>query len=179
MSDLYVALLRGINVGKAKRVAMAELRALVEELGCRDVKTLLNSGNVVFATAKPAGIASRIQKAIASKLGVSARVTAISADELATIVRENPLGDVATDPSRLLVAVFADAKDRPKLVALAKQEWKPEAIAVGTRAAYLWMPDGVLQSRLAKALDKSLGDAVTSRNWTTVLKLAALAGART
>jgi uncharacterized protein (DUF1697 family) len=173
----HIALLRGINVGKAKRVAMADLRALVEGLGCTDVRTLLNSGNVVLATSKAAGIAARIEKAMASKLGVTARVTAISADELAKIVRENPLGDVATDPSRLLVAFLADAKDRGKLVALAKQEWKPEAIAVGTRAAYLWMPDGVIASRVAKALDKSLGDAVTSRNWTTVLKLAALAGA--
>ena len=172
----HVLLLRGINVGKAKRIAMADLRVLVEGLGCRDVKTLLNSGNVVCTTSKSDGLAARAQKAIASKLGVTARVTAISADELAEIVRDNPLLDVATDPSRLLVAFLADGKDRPKLVALAREDWKPEAVAVGARAAYLWMPDGVIESRLAKALDKSLGDAVTSRNWATVLKLAALAG---
>src|SRR5262245_11897777 len=171
-----IVLLRGINVGKAKRIAMADLRALIEGLGCRDVRTLLNSGNVVCTTSKPDGLAARVQKAIASKLDVTARVTGISADELAEVVRGNPLLDVATDPSRLLVAFLADPNDRPKLVALAKQDWKPEAVAVGARAAYLWMPDGVIESRVAKALDKSLGDAVTSRNWTTVLKLASLAG---
>lgn len=172
-----VLLLRGINVGKAKRIAMADLKALVESLGCRDVKTLLNSGNVVCSTSKPAGLAARVQKAMTAQLRVTARVTALSADELATIVRENPLLDVATDPSRLLVAVPADVADRAKLVALAKQEWKPEAMAVGSRAAYLWMPDGVIESRVAKALDKAMGDAVTSRNWATVLKLATLASA--
>jgi uncharacterized protein (DUF1697 family) len=177
MSGRHVLLLRGINVGKAKRVAMADLRALVASLGCTDVKTLLNSGNVVCTTSRPDGLAARVEKAMESKLGVTARVTAVSADELATIVRGNPLVDVATDPSRLLVAVLADAKDRPLLVALAKQgDWAPERMDVGKRCAYLWLPDGVIASRLAKALDKSLGDAVTSRNWTTVTKLAAMAG---
>ena len=174
-----VLLLRGINVGKANRVAMADLRALVASLGCTDVRTLLNSGNVVCTTAKPDGLAARVGKAMAGKLGVTARVTAISADDLASIVRRNPLADVATDPSRLLVTVLADAKDRPKLVALAKQDWAPERIEVGRRVAYLWLPDGVIASRLAKALDKSLGDAVTSRNWTTMTKLAALVVAQT
>jgi uncharacterized protein (DUF1697 family) len=175
----HVALLRGINVGKAKRIAMADLRALVESLGCREVATLLNSGNVVFTATKSDGLAARIQKAIAAKTGVTARVTVVSADELATIVRENSLLDVATDPSRLLVAFLADPADRPKLVALAKQDWKPEAMAVGSRAAYFWMPDGVADSRVAKALDKALGDATTSRNWSTITKLAALVGAQT
>ena len=172
----HVLLLRGINVGKAKRVAMADLRALVASLGCTDVKTLLNSGNVVCTTAKPDGLAARVEKAMTSKLGVTARVTAISADELAAIVGGHPLEGVATDPSRLLVAVLEDVKDRPKLVALSKQDWASERIEVGKRWAYLWLPDGVIQSRLAKAMDKSLGDAVTSRNWTTITKLAAMAG---
>jgi uncharacterized protein (DUF1697 family) len=174
----HIALLRGINVGKAKRIAMADLRALVESLGCTDVRTMLNSGNVVFATSRPAGLAERIGNAIASKLGVTARVTVVSADELDEIVRRNPLLDVATDPSRLLVAVVADPADRPTLVALAKQEWKPEAIAIGKRAAYVWMPNGVISSRVAKALDKALGDGVTSRNWATVLNLHAIARVR-
>jgi uncharacterized protein (DUF1697 family) len=177
MSSRHVLLLRGINVGKAKRIAMADLKALVESLGCKDVKTLLNSGNVVCTTSKPAGLAARVQKAVAAKLGVTARVTAVSADELAAIVRENPLLDVATNPSRLLVAVLADPADRPKLAALDRGDWAPEAFALGTRAAYLWMPDGVIDSRVAKALEKAMGDAVTSRNWATVLKLATLAGA--
>src|SRR5438046_8701817 len=102
--DRQVALIRGINVGRAKRVAMADLRALVEGLGYRDVATLLNSGNVVFTV--PAGMkgtpSSRIEQAIAVRLGVSARVTVVTALELAAIVAESPFVDV-DDPSRLLV----------------------------------------------------------------------------
>ena len=179
-SHRHVALLRGINVGKAKRVAVADLVALVEGLGYGDVRTLLNSGNAVFTVpgSSKGDPGARIAKALAAKLGVSARVTTLTADELAVVMRECPLLDVATDPSRLLVAVLADVKDRPKLVALAKQEWKPEAIAVGARVAYLWCPDGVIDSRLAAAMAKSLGDAVTSRNWTTMTKLAALAASQ-
>jgi uncharacterized protein (DUF1697 family) len=172
--NTHVALLRGVNVGKAKRIAMADLRAVVASLGCTDVRTLLNSGNVVFTAKKSDGLAARIKHAVESKLGVTARVTVISADDLAVVVRECPLLDVATDSSRLLVAFLADAADRPKLVALAKEKWTPEAMAVGARAAYLWMPDGVIGSRVAKALEKSLGDGATSRNWTTVTKLAAM-----
>ena len=110
MAGRYVALLRGINVGTAKRVAMSELRALVEELGYSDVRTLLNSGNVVFTAAKaePREAALRIKKALEGKLGVSARVTVISDEELADVVAGNPLGKVADNPSRLLVGILGD-----------------------------------------------------------------------
>src|SRR5213593_3406061 len=99
MTNRQIALLRGINVGRAKRVAMADLRALVEGLGYADVRTLLNSGNVVFAATDGAkGAAARIEKALAAKVKVTARVTVISAEELAMAVRANPLAKVATDP---------------------------------------------------------------------------------
>ena len=91
---MFIALLRGINVGTAKRAAMAELRAAVEELGYTEVRTLPNSGNVVFLAAKAAlrELAVRIEKALKAKLGVSARVMVISAEELAEVVAENPQG---------------------------------------------------------------------------------------
>src|SRR5208282_2604106 len=95
---------------------MADLRALVEDLGYGDVRTLLNSGNVVFSAPRAgAGAAARIEKALAAKLGVSARVTVITAAELAAAISNNPLLKIAHDPSRLLVAVLRDAADRPKL----------------------------------------------------------------
>lgn len=105
---------------------------------------------------------------------MTSRVTVLTADELDEIVRANSLLDVAKDPSRLLVAVLADPADRPKLVALTKQAWKPEAIAVGARAAYLWCPDGLIDSKLAASMAKAMGDGVTSRNWATVTKLAGM-----
>lgn len=173
-----IALIRGINVGRAKRVAMADLRALVEELGYGDVRTLLNSGNVVFTApgVAPGDAAARIEGALVKRTGVSARVTVLTARELATVISENSLAEVAGDPSRLLVAVLLDKADRRRLEPLAKEDWAPEVLALGTHAAYLWCPEGLLASKLPTAVSRALGDAVTTRNWSTMTKLQALAG---
>ena len=176
MTRTQIALIRGINVGKAKRVAMADLRALVEGLGYRDVRTLLNSGNVVFSVpgASRADAAPRIEQALAKKLGVTARVTVLTAAELAAAVKGNPLLKVAQDPSRLLVTVLAKPADRARLDALVKEDWAPDVLAVGKRVAYLWCASGILESRLNIAVSRTLGDGATSRNWATLLKLKAL-----
>ena len=171
-----VALFRGINVGRAKRVAMADLRALLESLGYADVRTLLNSGNAVFSVPRavkgnPAG---RIEAALSTRLGVAARVTLLSAAELTAIVAGNPLLDVADDPARLLVSVLADPADRGRLRALPKSGADGGSLAVGGRAVYVWCPEGTLASPLLAAVGKALGDRVTSRNWATVLKIHAL-----
>src|SRR5262245_51187046 len=109
MPNWQIALIRGINVGKAKRVSMAELKALVEKLGHGDVKTLLNSGNVVFTSrTDPSAAAAKIEKALAQVTGVEARVTVLTGDELSAAVKGNPLLKVADDHSRLLVAVLND-----------------------------------------------------------------------
>jgi len=173
MADKLVALIRGINVGRAKRVAMADLRSLVESIGYKDVRTLLNSGNVVFsARATPADeAASRIENGLSAQLGVPARVTVISAAELAAIVDNNPLLDVAHDASRLLVAVLRNPDDRARLASLEQQDWTPEVLAVKDRVAYLWCPHGILASRLPEAINRVLGDAATARNWATIAKL--------
>jgi len=172
----HVVLLRGINVGRAKRVAMADLRALIEGLGYGDVRTLLNSGNVVFtASAVPSThAASRIEESLATKLGISARVTVLTAVELAGIVADNPLLEIAGDPSRLLVAVLNDPTDRAKLEPLLKQEWAPDVLAIGGRVAYVWCSGGILDSRLVQAVGPVLGNTATTRNWATILKLHAL-----
>jgi uncharacterized protein (DUF1697 family) len=175
MPATHIALIRGINVGKAKRISMADLRALIEGLGYRDVKTLLNSGNIVFtAKAKPEAAAARIEKALIAETGVSARVTVLTAAELAEAIAENPLATIADDPARHLVAVFNSSADRSRLEPLLKQDWKPGRLAAGTRVAYLWCPDGILESKLMIAVGKALKDAVTSRNWATILKLHAM-----
>jgi uncharacterized protein (DUF1697 family) len=177
-SQPHVALLRGINVGRAKRVAMADLRSLVEGLDYRDVRTLLNSGNVVFTVscASAGNAAQRIERGLLKKTGVAARVTVLSGAELAGAVRDNPLLEIASDPSRLFVAFLNEPAHRERLTELAARSWAPEALALGERVAYLWCPDGVIASGLHAALSRVLKDGVTSRNWTTVLKLHALAG---
>src|SRR5258706_9720466 len=148
-----VALIRGINVGRAKRVPMAELKALVEDFGYTDVRTLLNSGNVVFTAPKdtPAEAAVRIEKALLLRLDVSTRVVVLTAAELAKVVAENTLLDVADDPSRLIVAVPLHAPDMSKLGPLLAQDWDDDAIALGKRAAYLWCAGGILESRLLQS----------------------------
>jgi uncharacterized protein (DUF1697 family) len=180
MAGTHVALIRGINVGRAKRVAMADLRAIVEDLGYGDVRTLLNSGNVVFTARGTAArrAAAGIQAGLASRLGVSARVTVLTAAELAVVVAENPLCEVATNPSRLLVTFLNDPACGLRLVPLAQLVWTPEVLALGARVAYVWCPEGLLASRLQDAISRVVGDAATTRNWGTVTKLHALVGAQ-
>jgi uncharacterized protein (DUF1697 family) len=171
----HVALLRGINVGRAKRIAMADLRELFEALGLTDVRTLLNSGNVVFrAGARPVSDAA-IERALEKRLGVSSRVTVLTAAELASVVRENPLLQVARHPSRLLVTFLRDRGDRKRLAPLAQRLWVGESFAIGTRVAYLWCPGGSIDSPLNQTVNRLLGDAATTRNWATVTKLHVLA----
>jgi uncharacterized protein (DUF1697 family) len=167
------ALLRGVNVGRANRVAMADLRALAEDLGMKDPRTLLNSGNVVFTApmGTPRDSAGRMEKALHEKLGVTCRVVVLSAEELADVIARNPLLSKAHDPARLLVAVLADPSDRVKLAPLEKEDWGSDALAVGPRAAYLWCAEGVIASALNAAVNRTLGTGVTSRNWATMLKL--------
>ena len=175
----HVALLRGINVGKAKRIAMADLRALIADLGYSDVHTLLNSGNVVLRAPDTTSdeVATRIEAALPARLGVASRITVLDAGELAAIVADNPLAAVATDPTRLLIAVLSRASDRVRLEPLRDRDWGGEALALGPRVAYMWCPDGLLASRIPEAVGRALGDAVTTRNWATITKLNALAGA--
>src|SRR5262245_6634487 len=113
----HVALLRGINVGRAKRIAMADLRTLVEGLGYTDVRTLLNSGNVVFTIrgTPKSEPGPRIEKALESKLGITSRVTVLTAAEVEAIIEENPLVRVAKDHSRLLIAVLNDPAHRKRI----------------------------------------------------------------
>jgi uncharacterized protein (DUF1697 family) len=171
----YVALIRGINVGRAKRVAMADLRILLSRLGYSDVRTILNSGNVVFSGKReqPNRIGRRIEEAMSEQFGVSGRVTVLTAAEFARVVEENALVKVATDPARLLVAFCSDASRLKQLEEVKRQEWAPEAMAAGSLAAYVWCSEGILESRLLQVVGRALGDATTTRNWATVGKIQA------
>ena len=172
----YVALLRGINVGKAKRIAMADLRALLGDLGYTSVATLLNSGNVVFKAGEglPKTLAGDISAAIATRLGIDVPVIVVSARDLALIARENLFANTADDPSRLLVAFVADANVLAAMSAIAPHVVAPEQFHIGKRAAYLHCARGILESKAAEALLGKVGKAATTRNWATVQKLQAL-----
>jgi uncharacterized protein (DUF1697 family) len=171
----WVALLRGINLGRAKRVAMADLRGLLEELGYDNVTTLLQSGNAVFTATK--GSAASIGKAIEAKvqadLGVQSTIIMRSRSELAKAVKANPFVRAKADP-KLLHAVFLSGKPSAKAASIDPDEFAPDEFAFGDRVVYLKLPNGVAGSRLP-ALDKPLGVAATMRTWNTVTKLADLA----
>lgn len=167
----YIALWRGINVGKAKRLAMADLKTLLGELGATNVTTLLNSGNAVFDSKKKL-TGDRIRAAVLDKLGVDAAVILKTATEWAAIAQEHGIAE-ADDPSRLLVAVTSDAdtlKAAEGIVAASG-----ECFIVTADAAYLWCGNGILESKAGVALLKKLGERGTTRNWATVEKLNALA----
>lgn len=173
----YAALFRGINVGKAKRIAMADLRALLAKLGCTEVQTLLNSGNAVFTAADPADkLAARIRESVLKKTGVDALVIVKSAKDVAAIVAGNELEKVATDPSRLLVALTHDSKALKLVAALGERGWGDERIHVGKHAAYLWCANGILESKAAESLLKGLAGVGTTRNWNTMNKIHVLLG---
>lgn len=177
MTSRHVALLRGVNnIGMARRVSMADLRVLFEELGFRDVRTLLNSGNVVFSVPgnRLGGVRARIEKALASRLNLTSPVTILSGDEVVGAVLDNPLADVASDPSRLLVVVLREPSDRERLRPLLKERWAPEMLALGRRVAYLWCARGIADSSLWPKVDRALDRSGTARNMGTMTKLMAL-----
>jgi len=172
----HIALLRGINVGKAKRVAMADLRALMEGLGFANVRTLLNSGNAVFdaKSGTAAAHAKRLRAAIGETLGVDCEVVVKTAADLAAAIAEHPLRDHANDEARLLVMFTQEASTLAELKPLEASDWAPEAFAAGQHAAWLWCAGGIIDSRVAKAVGKLLKDRGTTRNWATVEKLRAM-----
>jgi uncharacterized protein (DUF1697 family) len=176
----FVALLRGVNVGTAKRVPMAELRALLSRLGYTHVATLLNSGNAVFHSAQGASArhATDIAAAISGQLNVEVPVIVKSAKELAAIVAGNPINAEASEHSRFLVAFAQDTKALSRLAAVESLVVPPEQFAVGKHAAYLLCARGILESKAGAALLGRAGGSATTRNWATVLKLHALASDR-
>jgi len=173
----HVVLLRGINLGSRNRISMPELRAALEDAGFADVRTYLQSGNVVLTSGKkPDGVARACERLIADRFGLDIAVVVRSRAELAAVVKRNPLGDAAKDPKRYQVSFLAEklsAEVVRKLEALAQP---PERLVVRGREVYAWHPGGVSRSKLWTQLaGKGLGVAATSRNWTTVTSLLDLA----
>jgi uncharacterized protein (DUF1697 family) len=171
----YLALLRGVNnIGRTRRVPMAQLRVLFEGLGFRNVRTLLNSGNVIFSAPnqRRTNLRARIESGLAAKLGLTSPVIVLSGAEVTAVVRKNPFSDVATNPSRLLVMVPPTRSELRRLRPLLKESWAPEALALGTRVAYLWCANGVARSPIWAAVDRALKRAGTVRNLATFRKAA-------
>jgi uncharacterized protein (DUF1697 family) len=166
----YAVLLRGINVGSAKRVAMADLRELLEEAGFTAVRTHLNSGNVVLSgSSAPAEV---IEKAITERTGLTVSCVVLAAKQLRAIVDGHPFADVATNGSRMIVHVLGAEPEPDKLAAALARD--PDNARSGPGVIYQWCPDGLLK---APPVTEKLGVLVTARNWNTIAKLDALLSA--
>jgi len=172
-----IVLLRGINLGPRNRIAMPQLRKLLEAAGFDDVRTYVQSGNIVLSTRrKPERTAAACQQLIASELGLEIPAVVRTRDEMAEVVRRNPLGSVADNPKRYQVS-FLDGEPDPQVIeqlsAAAADGERIEAIG---REIYAWHPDGIARSKLWAALaGKGLGVKATARNWTTVTTLLEMA----
>lgn len=176
----YAALLRGINVGGNKKIAMAQLRELLGDLGYTDVVTYLQSGNAVFTSppAEPATLASAIATGIEGKFGMNVSVVIRTGEELAAALGASPLPGEPDNPSRFFVAFLSAPPAAPNVRALEAQSFDPDKIWLSGAEAYLWCPNGAADTTLTNAfLEKRLGVAATSRNWNTVTKLVSLTAA--
>jgi uncharacterized protein (DUF1697 family) len=173
----YVAFLRGINLGPKRRVSMQQLRATIEEAGYEDVRTLLQSGNVVVtSTAEPAKLERDLATTLRDAFGLDIAVVVRTRDELADVIARDPFGDEADDPSLYQVSFLSAEPDRARIEELERAAVAPERVAVSGREVFAWHPRGVGRSELAKLItDRRLGVEVTARNWRTVTRLLELA----
>jgi uncharacterized protein (DUF1697 family) len=175
VSTRYVALLRGINVGRARQLEMPRLRETLSARGYGEVRTHLRSGNVVLDSdlAEPR-LARELTTAIAEDFGMDVPVVLRSGRELADVVARDPLGSLATDPSRYSVTFLPEPPDAGLVAALPPADSGEYRVA--GRELFLWLPDGMARSPMATwKWGRLLGVDGTNRNWNTVTKLAELA----
>jgi uncharacterized protein (DUF1697 family) len=172
----YAVLLRGVNVGGKNRLAMADLRTLLEALGHEQVVTLLQSGNAVLgAGSGPATVARGIEEAIASELGLAVRVLVRTPAELREIAAGNPFLGREGDLSKLHVVVLEREPPAAALVGLDPQRSPGDAFTVSGGQIYLHYPNGAGRTKFSlDYFERRLGVAGTARNWQTLLKLIAL-----
>jgi uncharacterized protein (DUF1697 family) len=173
----YAVFLRGINVGGNKKIGMADLRALLTDLGYTEVATLLQSGNAVVTAAEksPAKLARAVEAAITERFAMNVTCFVRTPTELDAIIKLDPFAGIADNPSRYLVVFLDDAPPGDLAQRIDPAAFAPEEYRVGGREVYLWLPGGQGESKLSEAMfGKKSGVYGTGRNWNTVTKMAAL-----
>jgi uncharacterized protein (DUF1697 family) len=172
----WVALLRGINVGRAHQLGMPQLTALLTGRGYGNVRTHLRSGNVVLeSTTSESELVTDLEQAIEKEFGFAVPVVVRTAEELAAVIAGDPFAEIATDPARYLVTFLPEPPAATAVDALPPADTGD--YLVRGRELYLWLPDGIADTPLASwKWDRLLGVPGTARNWNTVRRLAELAG---
>ncbi|WP_133914549.1 DUF1697 domain-containing protein [Streptomyces sp. NBC_00582] len=176
MTTMYAALLRGINVGGARKLPMADLRALMQKLAYGDVRTYLQSGQAVFSSAHgdEESLAAELAGAIAQEFGFDVDVLVRDHAYLKTVAEACPFPAADLQPKQLHVTYFSAPVDAGRYAEIDPAAHLPEEFRLGDRALYLYAPDGLGRSALAELLSRprfTKGLVATSRNWNTVRKL--------
>lgn len=173
----WIALLRGVNVGGAGKLKMAELTALLEQLGLARVRTYVQSGNVVFEAPgrSPRALATRIGDGVEQRFGFRPHVLVLRADQLSAAAAANPFPDAEAEPKSLHLFFLDRPPSSPDLGALARLKAADETFALEDAIFYLHAPSGVGRSKLAAQAEKKLGVPATARNWRTVTTLIEMA----
>ncbi len=173
----WIALLRGINVGGNNPLPMAELRTDLASLGFENVRTYIQSGNVVFEAAS--GTASSLAKRIAGRIEerhpFRPHVLVVGRDDLEAAIRSNPFPGAVSEPKTLHLFFLAGPAGGADTAALERARAPSERYRLTDAVFYLHAPDGIGRSKLAANVERLLGVATTARNWRTVEKLLALA----
>jgi uncharacterized protein (DUF1697 family) len=175
----YVSVLRAINLGSHNKIAMSDLRSMLEKLGCEEPRTIVLSGNVVFRSALASAdkVEKLLEAASTRHLGVTTDYFVRTAKEWRAIIDANPFPKVAkTDPAHLVLMCLRDAPSPAQVAALQSAIKGREIVKAQGKQAYFVYPDGIGRSKLTiKVIERALGTTGTARNWNTVLKLGELA----
>ena len=179
MTTTYAALLRGINVGGSRKVPMADLRTLMEDLGHDGVRSYLQSGQAVFTAdhGDEESLAAELTDAIEKRFGFSVDVIVRDHAYLKAIADNCPFPAAELEGKQLHVTYFSAPVDAERFAEIDREAYLPEEFRLGDRALYLYAPDGLGRSQLAVHLAKpriNNGLIATSRNWNTVVKLVEL-----
>jgi uncharacterized protein (DUF1697 family) len=167
---LHLALLRGINVGGKAKLPMNELAALFAASGAQDIRTFIQSGNVIFNAAEPEHVVAAVTTEIAKIYGYPGRIVLRSAREMQRTFSANPFA--ASPPATLHCYFLVDWPDRKAVEALDSQRSPGDSFVVHGREIYLVVPNGMARTRLTNAyFDTKLATVSTARNWNTVGKL--------
>ena len=173
----WIALLRGVNVGGARKLPMKDLVALLERAGFSSVRTYIQSGNVVFQSSKGTAraLSTRIAELILKKFGFQSEVLVLSLRDLTEAIKGNPFPQADDDHKSLHLFFLSERPRDPDLKSLATLKSGREAFALVGAVFYLHTPDGFVDSKLAARAERLLGVQATARNWRTVNQLLQLA----
>jgi uncharacterized protein (DUF1697 family) len=174
MSETYVALLRGVNVGGKNKLPMKELACLFNDAGCDDTRTYIQSGNVVFHTdpRKALGIAESIRREIGKRYSIETRLILRATSDMSRVIKANPFLKEAVEEDFLHVYFLAEPCGKECIAQLDPDRSPPDRFAVRGSEIYLCLPNGMGKTKLGNTyFDKKLKTTSTARNWRTVLKL--------